>query len=159
MFKNYILNCFYLKLKLYSGFFFLKLLNYNNNYINNLKKIYYNNENFNIFLFKKCVFNKFFLNSNFFFLKGAFFYFFYFNYLKISKNKIFLKNSNFLLKFFIFNKFFFWFFILKSFSNFNTKFTSLYYFVKFFIFFLLKFLFFIKKFFFLKFYYLILWKT
>ncbi|WP_259289099.1 hypothetical protein [Candidatus Nasuia deltocephalinicola] len=82
MFKNYILNCFYLKLKFYSGFFFLKLLNYNNNYINYLKKNYYNKENFNIFLFKKCVFNKFFFNINFFFLKGSFFYFFYFNYLK-----------------------------------------------------------------------------
>lgn len=107
MFKNYILNCFYFKFKFYSGFFFLKFFNYNNDYFNYLKKIYYNKENFNIFFFKKGIFDKFFLNSNFFFLKGNFFYFFYFNYLKISKEKNFLKNDNFLLKFFTFNNFFF----------------------------------------------------
>ncbi len=152
MFKNYVSNYFYFKFKFYSGFFFLKLLNYNNNYLNYLKKIYYNNENFNIFLFKKSIFNKFFLKINLLFLKGNFFYFFYFNYLKVFKDEIFLKNDNFLIKFFTFNNFFFWFFILKLFSNFNNKITSFIYFVKFFNLFFLKILFFLKKYFFLKFY-------
>lgn len=120
--KYFFLNFFYLKYKLYSGFFTLKVLSYNFNYLNILKN-FLNKFYCNFFYIKKNIFKKYFFKESISSHNGFFYFIFYYNlqnfyinFLNILKN-----NKNLLINNFVFNSHFIKKIFFKNFVNLKCK--------------------------------------